>query len=143
MPNSYAELYVHFVWATWDRKPLLTLEIEAAVYAAIRAKCHERKCQVRAVGGIADHVHVVVRMPATLDVATLAHDMKGASSHLIRHHLGTDFRWQGAYAAITVCPSVVPALCEYIEGQKEHYVRNRLNLEWEQPENETYLRDEM
>ena len=136
MPNSCTELYVHFVWATWDRKPLITPQIEGIAYTAIRAKCHERKCQVRALGGVADHVHVLVRMPATLDVATLAHDMKGASSHLIRHRLTPDFQWQGAYAAFTVCPSVVPALCEYIEGQKEHHARNRLKPDWEQPENE-------
>jgi putative transposase len=135
MSNSHVEQYTHFVWGTWSREPLITAEIEKVIYDAIRAKCHELKCQVRAIGGTEDHIHVLVRMPATIDVMRLAHGMKGASSHLIRQTVApqANFRWQGAYAMFSVCPNVVPCVCDYIEHQKEHHAHNRIRPEWEQP----------
>jgi len=41
MPNSHTEVYVHFVWATWDRKPLITPDIEPRLYNCIRARCRD------------------------------------------------------------------------------------------------------
>jgi putative transposase len=136
MPNSHIASYHHFMWRTWDSAPLLTPEIEVAVYNAIRAKCHELDCQVRAIGGTENHIHILVRMRATLDLAALAHGMKGASSHLIRKEVAPhlNFRWQGAYAAFSVCPNVVTNVCDYIENQKIHHARNSLIPEWEPPD---------
>src|SRR5438552_9082654 len=78
----YTELYLHCVWATWDRLPLITPDIEEQIYASIAAKCNDLNCYVLAIGGVTDHVHLLVRFPTTLSVSTLAGEAKGASSHL-------------------------------------------------------------
>src|SRR5580700_10916632 len=104
MPNSHTEVYVHFVWATWDRQPLITPDIEPRLHNCIRARCRDLQAHVHAVNGIADHVHVVVRLPATMSIAAIAGDIKGASSHFATHALGAaEFRWQGGYFAEGVC----------------------------------------
>src|SRR5579862_754485 len=98
MPNSYTELYMHLVWATWDRQPLITPEMEARLYTCIATCCRDLQAHLVAIGGVSDHLHVLVRLPVTLTVAQLAKDLKGTSSHFITHALACpDFRWQGAY----------------------------------------------
>ena len=59
-------LYIHAAWATWDRLPLLVDEVERAAHRALAAKCHELGAEVVALGGIEDHVHLLVKLPAAL-----------------------------------------------------------------------------
>jgi REP element-mobilizing transposase RayT len=132
MPNSHTEVYVHFVWSTWDREPLVTADIEDRVYACIRARCRDMQAHLNAIGGVADHVHVLLRLPATLSLAPVAKDMKGASSHFVTHVLGrSGFRWQGAYSAFGVCEEAIETAAFYIESQKQHHARNTLRDRWE------------
>jgi putative transposase len=59
MRSNYTQLYLHYVWATWDRLPLITLDIQKLVYAAIIRECEQLKCTVIAIGGVEDHVHLL------------------------------------------------------------------------------------
>jgi putative transposase len=90
-------------------------------------------CQLLAIDGIEDHVHILVSLPATLSVALLLRDVKGASSHLVTHEIkpGEFFKWQGAYGAFTVSKSDLDAVAGYIKNQKAHHASNRLVTEWE------------
>ena len=90
MRRPFTQLYLHCVWATWDRMPLLVPAVEQPVYAAIVAKCHELGCQSLKIGGTLDHVHLLVRFPTTLAVADLVKEVKGAASP--RHSRGRTWR---------------------------------------------------
>lgn len=138
MRAPYTQLYLHCVWGTWDRLPLIKPAIESRLYAAIAAKCHELKCDVLAIGGTEDHVHLLVRFPTTLAVATLLKEVKGASSHLMTHEVTPNefFKWQGAYGAFTVSKSAVKSVTDYIINQKKHHAEKRLEEEWERCETE-------
>ncbi|HEX6799152.1 MAG TPA: IS200/IS605 family transposase [Ktedonobacterales bacterium] len=87
MRQSGSAVYVHFVWATWDRLPLLSQEVERAAYRGIGAKCTELGAEVIALGGIEDHVHLLVHMPSTTSIAQFVGQVKGASAHLITHEV--------------------------------------------------------
>ena len=104
MRAPYTQLYVHIVWATWDRLPLVTPDIEERVYGAIAGKCRQFKCVPLAIGGMEEHVHVLAQFHTTTAIATLVKEMKGASSHLVTHETkkGHFFKWQGAYGAFTL-----------------------------------------
>ena len=134
MRSPYTQLYLHIVWATWDRLPLITEAIKPRLYAAIAAKCRELKCVPLAIGGIADHVHLLVRLHTTVAVATLVKEVKGASSHLVTHEITPDqfFKWQGSYGALTLRKSEAPDVQAYIERQVEHHATADLWEEWEQ-----------
>ncbi|MBI5566413.1 MAG: IS200/IS605 family transposase [Chloroflexi bacterium] len=136
MREPYTQLYLHCVWATWDRLPLITPAIEGELYRAIAAKVHELKCDVIAIGGIVDHVHVLTRFPTTLAVATLVKEVKGNSSHFMTHVVAPEqfFKWQGAYGAFTVSKSGVDAVADYIQHQKIHHAENTSIEEWERSE---------
>jgi putative transposase len=96
MRGPYTQLYLHLVWATWDRLPLITSDVEVAIHACIADKCRELKCEPIAVGGIEDHIHLLVGFHAAMAPATIVKEVKGASSHLMTHKLRPDtfFRWQ-------------------------------------------------
>jgi putative transposase len=134
MREPYTQLYLHLVWATWDRLPLITAEIRPRIYAAISEKCRELNCTPFAIGGISDHVHLLVRFHTTVAVASLAKEVKGSSSHLVTHEIKPDvfFKWQGAYGAFTLRKSEVTTVTTYIQSQEQHHAENNLRPELEQ-----------
>jgi REP element-mobilizing transposase RayT len=134
MRAPYTQLYLHLVWATWDRIPLITEDIEPRLYAAIAEKCRALKCVPLAIGGVADHVHLLVRLHTTVSVAGLAKEVKGSTSHLVTHEIAPHrfFKWQGAYSAFTLRKRDVPVVQAYIEKQRERHAVGDLWEEWEQ-----------
>ena len=133
MRTPYTQLYLHCVWATWDRLPLITPKIERALYTAILAKCRQLKCEPLVIGGMPDHVHLLLRLHTTISTADLLKEIKGASSHLITHKITPRefFKWQGAYGAFTVSKDDVPAVRGYIVHQKEHHAKDDVLQDWE------------
>lgn len=133
MRTPYTQLYLHMIWATWDRLPLITLALEPKIYAAIAAECRKLKCEPLAIGGIENHVHLLTRFHTTVAVATLAKQVKGSSSHLVTHVLAPHdfFKWQGAYGAFTIRKSDVPKVKAYIHNQKQHHADDLLDDELE------------
>ena len=121
MRAPYTQLYLHLVWATWDRHAFLVREVRQAVYECIQAECVNLRVDVIAIGGIEDHVHLLVRVPPTIAPADLVKRVKGASSHMVNHdiHAPFYFKWQGAYGAFSVSKRHVPLIREYVLGQAE------------------------
>jgi len=128
MTDSYLRLYVHFVWGTWQREPFLLPTWEERVYHCFIFECEKLKCRALAVGGVEDHVHVLVSLHGAVAPATLVKQMKGVSSHLVNHEIQRDlsFRWQSGYGAISVAPSGIDAVRDYIGHQKQRHARGKL-----------------
>ncbi len=133
MRAPYTQLYLHLIWSTWDRLPLITDLIEQRLYAALAVKCRNLNCEPLAICGVADHVHMLIRLHPTVAVATLAKEIKGASSHLVTHEIipAQFFKWQGSYRAFTIRKSDVPQVKAYIQNQKQHHAEHQLQMEWE------------
>jgi putative transposase len=125
--GRYAEIYVHLVWGTWDRLDLLTGDRVETAYRAIVQECAGLGAEVIAIGGMADHVHLLVRIPASLSPAALMKQVKGSSSHLINpvHGARAAFRWQGGYGVFSVSRQDVPRIRRYVLHQEEHHLEGR------------------
>jgi len=79
-------------------------------------------CELVASGNAADHVHVVVRYPATMRVADLVRHLKGFTSHEAnRQRLAPRFRWQAGYWAESVTPAELSPLVRYVTHQRAHH----------------------
>lgn len=128
--SGYHQLFVHCVWATWDRVPMVTPALASPIYGALTAKASELGCRLIAVNGMPDHVHTLVELSPTVAVAQLVGEMKGVSSHLVNHRLVVQrpFRWQRSYAAFTVSKRAVPLVRTYIERQAEHHAAGTTHL---------------
>ena len=120
MHSSRAEVYIHLVWSTWDRHPLLTERVRPRVFNCIRSECARMKADVVALGGVEDHVHVLLRVPATLSIAAIVKQIKGSSSHLA--NAGEDtFKWQGGYGAFSVPRRLLARARDYVLNQEERH----------------------
>lgn len=133
MPDTYTQLYYHFVWSTARRQPWISPSLEAPLYRFIRYKCTELGVAVLALNGMPDHVHLAASLPARLSVSQFMHDVKGASAHFINQHPGVEgpCRWQAGYAALTFTKAHVAAIVGYIDGQKSHHAEGRLSASME------------
>jgi REP element-mobilizing transposase RayT len=133
MRENATYMFVHLVWSTWDRVPLLTAARKEAVYACIQAECSKLKAEVIAVGGTEDHVHLLVSYPITLSLPLLIKQAKGVSSHLVTHCIDgfEGFKWQGGYAAFSVSRWDVDRIRGYILNQEQHHRANKVLSELE------------
>lgn len=144
MSQTYSKGFYHFVWATWDREPLLTDDKEQHAYALIRQQCQRLKVEIIALGGICDHVHLLVTLPTTVCIADFMESVKGISANALNKAYGSptfSFKWQGGYGYHTVSASHVQVICRYIENQKQHHVAGTLWPNSELPEKK--MRDEV
>jgi len=134
MRGTYSELYVHLVWRTWDRLPLITKDFEADLYKAMMSKTHELKCELEAIGGTAENVHLLVRLHPTVSVSNLVKEIKGSTSHLATHVFlpGEFFKWQCSYSAFSLRKSDTSKLKAYISNQKQHHLQGSIVSAWEE-----------
>lgn len=134
MPRDRLGLYLHLVWATWDRLPLIAAQIERRLYRNIDSQAQAMDCSVLALNGMPDHVHLLVRFPATIAVADLVKQVKGVSSQFVGATLtpGTFFKWQGSYGAFTVSRWDVDKIKGYIDRQKDHHASGSVIPEFEE-----------
>ncbi len=134
MRRNKLALYVHFVWATWDRLPLITPEIERRLLRNIESEAQGQGCVVLALNSIEDHVHMLASIPTTFTIANLAKQIKGVSSHFANDELFPEqnFKWQGSYGAFTVSRWDVEKIVQYIKCQKEHHATGELWPEFEE-----------
>jgi len=121
-------VYVHFVWATRDRLPLIQAEIERDLYRCIVTICQDNKCVVLAVGGMEDHIHLLVALPSTLSLAECMRHVKGGSSRFVTEMLkpGSWFAWQENYGAFSVSAHHKDKVIAYILDQKRHHAEATL-----------------
>ncbi|NJN22555.1 MAG: IS200/IS605 family transposase [Leptolyngbya sp. RL_3_1] len=133
MRRNFTQLYVHLVWATWDRLPLITPEIQEPIYNVIAYECEQMGCRLVAIGGIEDHVHVLAGFPPNLAISDLVKQIKGSSSHCTNHQIKPDafFKWQGSYGAFTVNLQELEGVAAYIKNQAKHHRQNTQRPNWE------------
>lgn len=80
MRRDTVAVYIHLVWATWDRLPLITPQIERSLHRIIAREARKMGCTLLALNSVPDHLHILVRMPATLSVAELVKRLNGMLS---------------------------------------------------------------
>jgi len=126
------EVYLHIVWATCGRQPLIDATIERLVYKTIQQQAISSGCEVIATGGLADHVHVLLKVPSTVSLAALAKRMKGGSSRAQSLAAPDNpLQWQSSYSATSLHRSLVPRVKDYIQTQKERHASRTLWDEFE------------
>jgi REP element-mobilizing transposase RayT len=120
MPQSLANVIIHLVFSTKDRRGCFDAAISAELHAYLAAVARSAGCEGSRVGGAADHVHVAVRIARTLTIAGLVEDLKTSSSKWLKTRSPefADFAWQRGYGAFSVGPADFVALVAYIDGQE-------------------------
>jgi putative transposase len=126
VPQSLAQIYLHIVFSTKDRRPRLhDSSIRDDLHNYLGGTCNNLDCPVLRVGGVEDHVHILCRLGRSISIADLVKELKRESSKWLKTKSASlaDFHWQNGYGAFSVSPSHVDPLRTYIENQEKHHQR--------------------
>ena len=129
--HSFVSCLMHVVFSTKDRRPYLTPDVQERMWPYLGGIAREHKMRALKVGGVADHVHMLVSLPSTMAVAKAVQLLKGNSSKWIHETFPTlvTFEWQEGYGAFSLSVSGVDATVAYIENQAEHHQRKTFQEE--------------
>lgn len=121
--HSFASVLVHCVWSTKNRQPSLHSKLRDRLWPYLGGIARENKMKSLAVGGAADHVHILVSLPATISVSKMVQLLKGNSSKWIHETFLEipSLEWQEGYAAFSIGVSAVDATVAYIRNQTDHH----------------------
>ncbi len=120
---SYTCLNYHVTFSTKDRRPFLQGTLVERTCRYIGGMIRKMDGVLLKGNGQPDHLHLAVVIPATSAVADFVGKVKSYASGWIHREMPdlNDFAWQDGYAALTVSPSVLPDVIDYIERQGEHH----------------------
>jgi REP element-mobilizing transposase RayT len=132
MGRSLSYLLVHVVFSTKDRLPVLDAAVRPDLFAYLATVVRNDDCECFRVGGVADHVHLAIRLSRETSVATLVGEMKASSSKWLKSQSPelAKFAWQRGYGAFSVGPRDLNALIRYIDTQEAHHAKHTFQEEF-------------
>jgi REP element-mobilizing transposase RayT len=120
MSHSCAQNIIHLVFSTKERRKLISAEFQPALWAYVAGVCKKNEIFVYAVGGMDDHIHSLIQIPAPLALAKAVLAIKSNSSRWT-HERGQKVEWQEGYGAFSVSASNVSTVERYIRNQAAHH----------------------
>jgi putative transposase len=126
MSRSYVLNYVHCVFSTKNRTQLI--RDAEPLWGYMRGIARNRGFEILAIGGTDNHVHILISLPAGMHLVDVVRDLKANSSRFMKSNV-RGFAWQDGYAGISVSPSQLPTVRNYIANQEEHHRRRTFDDE--------------
>ena len=126
MPQSLSAVFIHLVFSTKNRRPLLRPDtLRAEMHAYLGGISKTLDCPPLLVGGTDDHIHALCQLGRTVSQADWIKEIKRASSIWVKEHEPAlaDFAWQSGYGAFSVSMSNMEAVKAYIAGHEDHHRR--------------------
>lgn len=123
MPQSLVNQLMHCVFSTKARRRIISPEIAERLYPYFGGIARKNKIKMIAVGGMPDHIHLLLSMPATVSISKAMQLLKGNSSKWI-HETFPDqqsFEWQRGYGAFSIGVSDLERTIDYINDQSKHH----------------------
>ena len=123
MSHSKSKIWIHAVFSTKDRQPLIQSAIRPAVHQTLWNQLVDTGCFVDSIGGVADHVHLLFLLSPKKSIADVIKQVKGASSPLFNQEkiTATHFAWQTGYGAFSVSEGHLLRVRAYIQRQEGHH----------------------
>jgi REP element-mobilizing transposase RayT len=124
MPQTLSCIYLHIVFSTKNRVGFLKgVELRKKMHAYLAGIAANHGCPAVRMGGVADHVHILVRMGREITQSDLLRELKRSSSVWVKkqseHH--GDFAWQNGAGLFSVSPGHIDDVCRYIDNQELHH----------------------
>lgn len=121
--HSYINFLAHCVFSTKNREKFLKPDIQSRLWPYLGGIARENKMKAISVGGVADHVHILLSIPSTLSLSKAIQIIKGNSSKWIRDTFlnMNHFAWQEGYGAFSIGISDIFRTIRYIQNQEKHH----------------------
>ena len=131
---GYVKVWIHLVWATKKREPLLTKDIRQKVFDHIKENARAKNIYIDFINGHIDHVHILISLSAEQTISKIVQLIKGESSFWINKNNLTSqkFEWQDDYFAVSISESGINRVRDYIKYQEEHHQKKTFQQEYEE-----------
>lgn len=131
--TSFAKILVHAIWSTNNRIPCLDKCMRQNLYNQLSDVIANSKGVTLEIGGVEDHVHILMEAPKSKSLSDLIRDIKTISTHWLKSKSSKydQFEWQTGYAAYTVSYSNIEIVRNYIQNQEEHHLKQTYKQGWE------------
>lgn len=126
MAHTYASNFIHCIFSTKDRRPLIAASRTFALYTYLGGIARDEGFSLLAAGGTANHVHLLFVLPANQSLSHAVQKLKGSSSRW----MGRNFSWQEGYGAFSVSPSQIAVVKKYIQNQEQHHRKQDFEQEF-------------
>lgn len=123
MGNTYSKIYIHLIFSTKNLEPLIKPEFEERLKAYMAGIAKQMKIKTLAIGGMRNHMHMLLVVPPSKPISRVVQFIKGGSSRWLNKHFFEEstFRWQKGYGAFSVNESLVQATVRYIQNQEQYH----------------------
>jgi REP element-mobilizing transposase RayT len=132
MGQSLVKNYVHIVFSTKYRQPLIQPPYEAELHGYLSGICKNLECHPIKIGGYTDHIHILCMLSKKIALMKLLEEVKSHSSKWVKTLDASlnNFYWQDGYGAFSVNPAEVEKVIAYIANQHEHHSRRTFQDEY-------------
>jgi putative transposase len=130
--HSFINALFHCVFSTKARRGFIAANLQERLWPFMGGIAREQGAKAMAIGGVEDHVHLLLSLPATISVAKAIQSIKGASSKWVHETFSEhrSFAWQEGYGAFSIGVAQVDATIAYIQSQAEHHRRTTFQEEF-------------
>jgi len=132
MGQSLVQNYIHIIFSTKQRQPLIHGPVENELHAYLGGICKRLDCQPIVVGGYTDHIHILCKLSKKISLMKFIEELKSHSSKWIKTKGKSfqNFYWQNGYGAFSVNPGNLDGLISYISNQKAHHKKKSFQEEY-------------
>jgi REP element-mobilizing transposase RayT len=121
MAQSLSRVVIHLIFSTKNRTPTLDDQVRRELHPYLGSVLENAGCSTIAVGGAADHVHLLFGLSRTMAIAQVVEKVKVSSAKWLKSRWPRQFAWQGGYGVFSVGPHEIDAARAYVAAQAEHH----------------------
>ncbi|QDS96814.1 IS200/IS605 family transposase [Adhaeretor mobilis] len=132
MAHTYCNALYHCVFSTKDRRKTIPPELQERLWPYLGGIARDNKFKALSVGGVEDHVHILLSLPTTMTISKAMQLVKGGSSKWIHDEFPEhrDFAWQEGFGAFTIGISQIEPTRKYIAKQAAHHQKTTFQDEF-------------
>jgi REP element-mobilizing transposase RayT len=132
MANTYSQIYLQIVFSVKGRQNLISKNWKEELYKYICGIVNGKEQKVYAIGGVADHIHILVSIKPTIALSDLVRDIKANSSKWINEKgfIKGKFQWQEGFGAFSYAHSQLDIIIAYINNQEQHHLKKTFRDEY-------------
>ncbi len=132
MANTYTQIYVQAVFAVAERQCLIAKEFREDLYKYITGIIRNEGQKLISIGGVPDHVHLLIGLQPDMALSDLVKEVKSGSSNFVNHQgwIRGRFSWQEGFGGFSYSRSQIAAVARYIENQETHHAKRSFKHEY-------------
>lgn len=132
MANTFSQIYIQVIFAVQDRQSLIGSAWREELYKYITGIITNHGQKLIAIGGVSDHIHILIGLKPNCEISKLVQEIKANSSRFVnaKQFLKGKFHWQEGFGAFSYSRSQLDNVVKYIQNQEKHYANKSFKNEF-------------